>query len=227
MAKLFKVFKRKTRRWEKILWSALALLLVAGIAVGVALWAASGKESFTNHLQAGELKLTLSRTNLKANALDDEGYITPYEDNNALDLTKAGKQNVFGLESGDAIAPGCWWEAELTLSGGGALDYAYWIEIKCDKALSGTLAEQVFLTVDTATTDMQKTAISALPDKTENGKSSVYIGSESAPLESVTKSETCVFTVRLEFPDQENNNEADGDVRFDLIVHAVQIQGEN
>lgn len=66
-----------------------------------------------------------------------------------------------------------------------------------------------------------------MQNQTKNGKSSVYIGSESAPLESVSKTETCVFTIRLEFPDQENNNEADGDVRFDLIVHAVQIQDEN
>ena len=172
------------------------------------------KKNVVNHLRAGDLDVTLTRTNLEYTILGENGttkVITVEED---LDLTDATENNAFGFNSDHVlIVPGNYFKADLQLKNSGniALEYTVGMQLISE---TNALAEQVEVTV----TD-------------PNGLKTVKRLSEM--LEGVTVKAGEIreagaaqsFTVEVRFIDDTTiNNAAQTQMAvFDLVVNAQQL----
>ena len=107
-----------------------------------------------NHLQAGDLSITLKRTELVKTTLNASGYLV--EDtvqsatDAAVDFTDSTTENVFGIVADEKIVPGSKFVAKMQLENESDVAFGYWIEIVCkDKTKGEDLAKQVKITVTT------------------------------------------------------------------------------
>ena len=184
------------------------------ILIGMSFMIFTDKKNVVNHLRAGDLDVTLTRTNLEYTILGENGttkVITVEED---LDLTDATEKNAFGFNSDHVlIVPGNYFKADLQLKNSGniALEYTVGMQLISE---TNALAEQVEVTV----TD-------------PNGLKTVKRLSEM--LEGVTvkageireAGATQSFTVEVRFIDDTTiNNAAQTQMAvFDLVVNAQQL----
>lgn len=169
----------------------------------------------TNHLQAGTLKVKLYRTSLTSTVLNARGELETLPVNSTrIDFSSATSENVFGVTSGNKIAPGCSFEATMSIENGGDVAFNYWLEINLDGASAQELASQLTITVTSGTSTVTQ-ALNA------NG-GATQLGSDSAPVGKVELNGKGVFTVKLQFVETAGNAAQDKEVTFDLIVHAVQ-----
>lgn len=194
--------------------SSAVILICLIILIGMMVVLFTDDENVINHLRAGDLDITLTRTNLEYTILGENGQtkvITVEED---LDLTEATEKNAFGINSDHIlIVPGNYFKAELQIknSGNVAFDYTVGMELVSE---TNALAEQVEVTV----TD-------------PNGQKVVKRLSEM--LEGVTvktgeirdEGATNTFTVEVRFLDDTTiNNAAQEQMAvFDLVVNAQQM----
>ncbi len=196
------------------------LLALLTIAVCLALLAAGTYALFsreftaTNHLVAGNLNITLTRTNLETKTLGANGHLVTSTDPNEKDFTNADGENIFGLEDGAVIAPGCEFTAALKLTNEGTVAFSYWLEVVVTDGSQGeALARQlkVKLTED------------GKPPRESAVGTGFTIGSETDGIGVVLVKESAQFSVSVEFSDLENNNEAKGQsLKFDIVIHAIQ-----
>ena len=94
-----------TKKQRTVLLAALTLMLCLALIAGGTYALFSAQFEMTNHLQAGELKVALERTHLKAFALDPvTGYMTLHDepDTPPKQFTNGTDDNVFGI-TGDAL----------------------------------------------------------------------------------------------------------------------------
>lgn len=201
-----------------LLISCAVILLCMCIIAGMSYALFSDSRTIQNHLQAGNLSITLTRTNLEYCTLDDTtGRMTLKTNSNSLVLSGQNTGNVFGINDNTLLAPTSYFDAELKIKNGGNVAFSYSVTIHMNGA-SNPLAEQLIVKVYTI----------------ENGSETI-VGekklSELAGGMSITaghmdkNAEAQTFHVRVEFPDLENitNNLAqDKTADFDLIVTAVQ-----
>lgn len=168
--------------------------------------------SIDNHLQAGTLKAKLERTSLNMVTLDPEtGYLVEHSDDEIKDFTESSmlSENIFGLEEDSLIVPTTFYEVTMKLSNDGSVAFDYTVNIVLTSE-SNALAEQLKVTVD---------------GDAENAK---YLSDGETILASGTLDKTegsgfITFTIRIEFMNQNNNNDAqDLKVDFDLMVKAIQ-----
>ena len=190
------------------------ILICLVILIGMSFMIFTDKKNVVNHLRAGDLDVTLTRTNLEYTILGENGttkVITVEED---LDLTDATEKNAFGFNSDHVlIVPGNYFKADLQLKNSGniALEYTVGMQLISE---TNALAEQVEVTV----TD-------------PNGLKTVKRLSEM--LEGVTvkageireAGATQSFTVEVRFIDDTTiNNAAQTQMAvFDLVVNAQQL----
>ena len=173
-------------------------------------------EVVINHLRAGDMNVTLTRTKLTSNYLNNQGFLDTITDNEEIDFTDGNNQNVFGFKD-TIIVPTSKYVAEMKITNNSEeaksdVAFAYWVEIIYTGDTGVELAEQISVTVDTA--------------ESKRLNQGLAVGSESAPLGVLAVNESGSFTVTVEFLDLETNNKAQGDfVSFDLVVHAVQYTG--
>jgi predicted ribosomally synthesized peptide with SipW-like signal peptide len=205
----------------------LALALVAGGTFALF----SDQVTLKNHLEAGTMDITLTRTNLVATSLDaTTGFLVKTENPKDIDFStpydpqdpNAENENVFDIVDGTLIVPGCSYSAEMQIANNSDVAYGYWLEIVFDSAIDPTLAEQIKITVTTA--DNSKSVSGKLSE------SAGLIGEETDPIGVLAKTGTALFTVTIEFSDLANgaNNSAMGKTfEFDVIVHAVQVTEAN
>ena len=169
--------------------------------------------NLTTHLVSGSMDITLKRTNLTTKTLSDAGYLATNEYPADVDFSNTTDRNVFEITNNTLIAPGCSFDAEMTLSNASDVAFIWWIEIRYDDSENLALADQLKVTVTAAGTPSEAFLSAGLT-----------IGSENAPVGTLAKSGSSVFNVKVEFiNDNSVNNSAQGQqVDFDLIVHAVQ-----
>ena len=164
-----------------------------------------------NHLISGNLKITLTRTKLETVTLGESGHLVTSTDPNPKDFTTADEANIFDIQGGATVAPGCRFTAELKLTNEGTVAFAYWLEVITDDG-DKELAKQIIVKL-TADGETQEGTVDT----------NLKIGSDDNGIGIVAVKESAEFSVSVEFPDLENNNEArDQSITFDIVIHAIQ-----
>lgn len=206
---------------SKVVTIVLAVVIVAlsvGLIIGGTYSLYTDQATVTNHLNAGELEITLARTALTTKTIDNStGLLTEtvYPEGE-VDFTDSTTQNVFEINDGTKIIPGSKFDASMKIRNDGTIAFTYWIEIRFASEVSSALAEQLKVTVTTA-------------DGTETTaflSSGLVIGSSGAPIGMLLTRQSTTFDVTIEFLElgAEVNDAAQGEsIDFDLVVHAVQV----
>lgn len=209
-----------SKKMRSVLLAVVMMMLCVSLIAGGTYALFTDKVILTNHLQAANLNITLKRTNLTSKTLNTEtGFLVSREFAEDVDFTGETDKNVFEVSGAELIVPGCEWNAEMQILNGSDVAFGYWIEIDFLGG-SGVLAEQmkVIVTPQGATEPTE-----AWMNDGNN------VGSEQKPISVLAKGGSQFFTVKVAFVDDKTNganfvnNDAMGDnVKFDLIVHAVQ-----
>lgn len=208
-----------TKRKRSLIMSVLTLLLCVALFAAGTYALFSDEVVLENHLQAGTLDITLTRTHLLSNSLNENtGLLDLKENPDDVDFSGENKRNVFDIIKGKTlIVPGCWYSAEMQISNNSDVAFGYWLEIVFDDKDNLALADQLEVTVVTKNGETQG-FLSKL--STEIG----LIGSETKPISVLAKTKSEFFTLKVEFKDLKNNNLAKSQsLSFDVVVHAVQI----
>ena len=209
-----------TSRTRTLLVSSVVILLAMIVIVGVTWALFTDTQNVTNHLQAGDLSITLTRTELTKTTLNEEGYLVELPtDTTVVDFSDPTEANVFDIGESEKIVPGSKFVAKMDIANNSDVAFGYWIEIVCtDKESGANLAKQLKVTVNTGS-DASAFVNDGLTVKGENG----YIGN-------LGIGANAAFTVTVEFLDSfveenaiDSNDLAKGEnLSFDLVVHAVQ-----
>ncbi|MBQ8817259.1 MAG: hypothetical protein IJZ83_01670 [Clostridia bacterium] len=212
---------KSTNRKRALLVSSSVILLCMTVIVGMTWALFTDTQRVTNHLQAGDLSVTLNRTELTKTTLNTEGkLVTSAPDTNPKNFSNPTDENVFGIVEGEKIVPGTKYVAKMKIENHSDVAFGYWIEIVCaDKTNGADLAKQLKVTVNTGT-DASAFVNDGLAVK---GANDGYVGE-------LIIGATAEFTVTVEFLDSfvaenniEHNDLAQGEnLSFDLVVHAVQ-----
>lgn len=211
---------KSTNRKRALLVSASVILLCMTIIVGMTWALFTDTQKVTNHLQAGDLSITLKRTELTKTTLNAQGkLVTSAPDTTTKNFSNPTDENVFGIVEGEKIVPGTKYVAKMQVENHSDVAFGYWIEIVCtDKTNGADLAKQLKVTVNTGSD-----ASASVNDGLTVGSSSNYVGE-------LIIGATAEFTVTVEFLDSfvaanniDHNDLAQGEnLSFDLVVHAVQ-----
>ena len=211
---------KSTNRKRALLVSASVILLCMTIIVGMTWALFTDTQKVTNHLQAGDLSITLKRTELTKTTLNAQGkLVTSAPDTTTKNFSNPTDENVFGIVEGEKIVPSTKYVAKMQIENNSDVAFGYWIEIVCtDKTNGADLAKQLRVTVNTGTD-----ASASVNDGLTVGSSSNYVGE-------LIIGATAEFTVTVEFLDSfvaenniDHNDLAQGEsLSFDLVVHAVQ-----
>ena len=198
-----------------LLMSCIMMMLCAAMIVGgtFALWSDSAKVE--NHLTAGTLKVKLERISLTKTYLDNEtGYlVTTTPDTTIVNFTdtNTASANVFGIDDDEKVVPCSEYEATLKLSNNGDVAFSYDVIIKLTSE-SNALAEQLKVYIDGEDKG-------TLDEYAVDGKA--IIATQTMAKNDAAKE----FTVKVEFiNDDDVNNDAQAkEVKFDLLISAVQL----
>lgn len=214
------------KKARTLIISCLAVLLCVSLIAGGTYALFSDEVSVSNHIEAGDLNITLTRTQLTSYFLDNEGLFT--SQNNTTPVNVEDLSNLFDIADGTKLVPGSRYIADFKIENikvnnlnGEHSDvaYRYWIEIVCDSTVSDMiLAGQLQVIVNRQS-----------DPKTAMLNSGLYVGSETAPIATVKLGGSDTFTVDFQFLnlDNEVNNQAKNQtVDFDFIVHAVQVTND-
>ena len=211
---------KSTNRKRALLVSASVILLCMTIIVGMTWALFTDTQKVNNHLQAGDLSITLKRTELTKTTLNAQGkLVTSAPDTTTKNFSNPTDENVFGIVEGEKVVPGTKYVAKMKIENRSDVAFGYWIEIVCtDKTNGADLAKQLKVTVNTGSD-----ASASVNDGLTVGSSSNYVGE-------LIIGATAEFTVTVEFLDSfvaenniDHNDLAQGEsLSFDLVVHAVQ-----
>lgn len=198
-------------KFKAVLISVVTLAVMSLVALGGTFALFTDEVNVKTHLKAGNLNVTLTRTNLVSEILNTEtGFISRVENTNDVDFSGETDKNMFDVTSDTLVVPGSKFVAEMELANNSNVAFNYWIEIVC-KNTTKNLASQLKVTVN-ADTELS----ASLSDGLE-------IGSETQPIGSIAKGGTKLFYVTVEYLSLANNNDTQGgSVEFDMIIHAVQ-----
>ncbi|MBQ7292314.1 MAG: hypothetical protein IJW79_01095 [Clostridia bacterium] len=209
---------------------AIALLCMT-MAMGTTYSLLSEKVTVKNHLQAGNLDVSLKRHSLEYQVVDPAtGELKHTVINDISDSTPEGKnfteptnEGIFGIEDYEniLIAPGSFFAAKMAIYNEGqtAFDYTITLEL-LGEGDPNELAKQLQVTVTYADGETKTAMLSELK------------GDDRLPIidkghVTVGQSEEA-FTVKVEFIKDGNSNatleEGQGSVEFDLVVSAVQSE---
>ena len=212
---------KSTNRKRALIVSGAIILLCMTIIAGTTWALFTDTQTVSNHLQAGDLKITLARTELTKRTLNSVGkLVTSAPDTTRLDFSNPTDENVFGIVDDEKIVPGTKYVAKMEIQNLSDVAFGYWVEIKCTDVTAGEhLAKQLKVTVNTGT-DATAFVNDGLIVK---GANDGYVGE-------LLIGESAEFTVTVEFLDSfvvENNIEANDlaqgeNLSFDLVIHAVQ-----
>ena len=210
-----------------LLVSCSIILLCLSIVAGMTYSLFTDSFSVGNHLEAGELNITLLRTYLKYNVLNELGVLEEIVDDTVYDFTKETDENAFGLNAkGIKIVPGSYFDAKMKVvndnSDPNSQNYSnvafdYSVEIKLVKGYN-ELARQMQVVI---TNHDGESVTKRLSDVYAEG----YVFELGTLLAGEESQE---FSVRVEFLDDSNYAGMDNDLAqgeglvFDIVVKAVQ-----
>ena len=219
---------RSSNRKRSLIVSSSVILLCMAIVIGLTYALFTDQRNVFHHLQSGDLKISLWRTNLEKTGLQANGYLDTVSSDEIVDFTDPTNRNLFDCAN-DKIVPGCKYVATMKLANLSDVAFGYWIEIVCtDQSKGEDLAKQLKVTVNT---DKDDSAFvnDGLIVRGENGG---YIG-ELATKNDQSDPWSTTFTVTLEFVDSfidengleygDNNLAKNESLSFDVVVHAVQV----
>lgn len=207
---------------KKALIAAIAMILVCASAIAGMSYALFSKYiTVENHLQAGNLDVTLKRTNLKYCILNGDGELQEYTSTTEKDFsnTTTGNDNIFDITNSMLIVPGSYFEAEMELDNVGSVAFTYNVVIKLNGEATA-LAQQLDVTV----THPDGTTATRRLSTLDGGL--VIIGTQTMKPTDEAQS----FKVRMSFVDDNgaNNLAQSSGASFDLVVSAVQaVSQEN
>ena len=210
----------KTR---SLLSASIMAMASVGLLVGgtYALFTDSAKIS--NHLQAGNLNISLIRTSYTKHTLNDSGYLEDVSNSVETDFSGDNKENVFGLDDGEMIVPASSFLANMKLINGvkngnsytaSSVAFSYDVKIDVSEEANKDLISQLNVVVKKGNEEVANKKLS------EFNSDAVFSGK-------MTKNDTAVeFSVKLTFEDlgaNENNKAQDKTAGFDLVVEATQL----
>jgi predicted ribosomally synthesized peptide with SipW-like signal peptide len=212
---------QSTNRKRAMIVSTSVILLCMTIIAGMTWALFTDTQTVSNHLQAGDLQITLKRTELTKTTLDASGYLTTLPaDKTPVEFTNPTDENVFGIGTDEKIVPGTKYVAQMQIENHSDVAFGYWVEIVCtDKTAGENLAKQLKVTVN-AGSDQSGFV----------GDGLTVRGADGGNVGELAVGATETFTVTVEFLDSAiaGNNVADNnlaqteELSFDLVVHAVQ-----
>ena len=195
------------KRKRILLISGAVILLCLTIIIGMSYALFSDTERVTNHLQAGNLNITLERTKLVSRYLTDQGFLDTKSNNTLKDFTDNKNENVFDITDSTLIVPGCEYIADLRITNNSKTAFSYWVEVVYKGEKDVDLASQIEVTI------IRDNKVIGTLDK----------GLTSATINILAVGEYDDFTVGIKFKDLATNNSAmDDSLDFDLVVHAIQ-----
>ena len=209
--------ERKTTRKRVMLVSCAIILLCFCVIAGSTYAIFTDSVKSVNHLQAGELDLTLVRTKLVTRTLDKDGYLQTKTDNSSISFTDANANNLFGITEDTNIIPFSYIEATMVIGNAGNVAFGYGVFFHLN-SIPNALAKQISVTV-------------THPDGSITTKWLSELENESLTI--VDKDEMGVndpevtFTVRIEFENLDENGEINNQAMalsadFDMIILAEQ-----
>ena len=207
-----------SKKIKNLLLASLTIMLCVVMIVGGTYALYTSKTTFVHHLQAGNMKVTLTRTSLTTTKLNGNGELVTSKPNKTkTDFSNATNANVFGLEDGEVVVPLSSYTAEMEVANKSNVGFVYWLEIliPADQLNNNknVLANQMRVTITTGNKENQCLLSEGM-----------IIGSATAPIDTVLLNNVSTFTVKVEFLDDKFNNDAMfNEVYFDLIVHAQQV----
>lgn len=204
---------KSTNRMRVLVVSGAIILLCMAIIAGMTVALFTDSKRVQNHLRAGDLEVTLTRTYLEYSVLDDTGKLTVIKNEQPVNFTAATGENVFGVDTKNIrIVPGSYFKARMQVTNVGNVAFTYDVGIQLsDKA--NALAQQLEVTVTRA----DGTSVKARLSEMANG----YTIAAGELLRGEGSQE---FTVEVRFIDDSSvNNAAQTQLAvFDLYVSAVQ-----
>lgn len=216
---------------KRVLMIACAVVLLCmSMVIGITYGLYTASLTASNHLQAGNLDISLIRTDLSYCVLNEEGELAINRVEEDTDFTASTGQNIFGMDaSGLRIAPGAWFDAEMEIVNDGNVAFTYDVAIRLQGDVNA-LAEQLKFTVTHPDGTVTEKLLSQLTEEMSvaAGKMKVTDKAQS-------------FRVKVEFLDdvKENTNLPQGSTPmdndlaqsqvavFDLFVTATQSTGQN
>lgn len=130
-----------------LLVSCSVILLCMSIIVGMTYALFTDSVSVKNHLKAGNLDITLTRTNLEYSVLNEDGELAVTEVTDDYNFTASTNENVFGIDAKDIrIVPGSYFDADMEIANNGNVAFTYSVGISLI-GNSNALAEQLQVTV--------------------------------------------------------------------------------
>lgn len=170
-----------------------------------------------NHLQAGSLDVSLVRTNLKYNILNEKGYFEEKEIEENVDFSSLKNESIFDIEESSFVVPGSYYEVEFELRNKGNVAIDYIINIVVNNE-TNELSKQINVQLIENNNVVKENTL----DEIKNNNFVISKG------EMIVGEETKKLTIRIEFMDDLSNNSINNNLAqnketmFDLIVEAVQ-----
>lgn len=204
---------RSTNRKSGLVVSGAIILLCMMIIAGMTFALFTDSKRLSNHLRAGDLEVTLTRTYLEYSVLDANGKLAVTKNTQSVDFTNSTQENVFGVDAKDLfIVPGSYFKAKMKVSNVGNVAFNYDVGIQL-ASKSNALAEQLQVTV----TRTDGSSVTARLSEMANGFT-IQVG------ELIRGAGSQEFTVEVRFIDDTSiNNPAQTQLSvFDLYITAVQ-----
>lgn len=242
---------KNTNKRRALLVSSLVILLCLSIIAGMTYALFTDTQKVSNHLQAGDLEVTLKRTALTKTMLSATTgkleTVTPAvvdDETDDVTFTNPTDENVFGLTTDgngnvtELIVPGSKYVATMQIENNSDVAFGYWVRIDCkDEDVEKVLAKQLEIIVYT---DLNKDGvIDTEGDDAEKHLSTVSggleVGNDQSFIGTLACNQAENFIVSVEFVDKsytyvdgvltsENDAAQETDVEFDLIVYALQVK---
>ena len=226
---------RSTNRKRALIVSGAVILLCMTIIAGTTWALFTDTQTVSNHLQAGDLEITLARTELTKRTLNSVGkLVTSDPDTTRLDFSNPTDENVFGIVENEKIVPGTKYVAKMEIANKSDVAFGYWVKIDCkDEDVAKTLAEQLKIIIYT-----DKNGDGAIDTTSEGVDSTVAtgleVGSDKDYIGTLECGKAENFIVSVEFIDMgytykdgvltsTNDGAQTQSVEFDLIVYAIQV----
>ncbi len=218
---------KRTNSKRALIVSGSMILLCTAMIIGMTFALFTDRQDVTNHLQAGDLEITLDRVGLTKTTLNSQGYlvetVVQTDEHDPVPFSGGSKENVFGILNGEKIVPGSKFQATMRVQNNSDVAFKYWIEVVCGENVSqeakDALAKQLKVTVNNGS-DVIANGLSV-------GENDNWVITKDIP------NNEAFFTVTVEFLDSfiagngltyyENDNAKNQNLTFDLVVHAVQV----
>lgn len=193
---------------------AVLILLCLGPVIGITYGLFEETVSTRNHLVSGSLDATLVRKRLVSLNADADGYLKSVVDDNLKDFSHDTGDNIFGVDETMLVVPGSSFTAEMRITNNGNVAFYYYVEVFFNSTISdASFASMLKLSVVSEKGIKREILI----------KDGLTLGKDDSGIGLVPVGASENFTVKLEFLDDENNNNAQNKfVVFDLRVHLVQ-----